>query len=232
MFQAARTNKPRSQFRDSYKFHRRNTTVGRKVGAGAFYKAMATGETAAPVAAPVSQGGSQPAQLPANPAATAPTNAPQLTPAQLKAKAKAEKAARRAQAKEVKAAVAVAVTPSQAGATASDAKGSKAKGKQEGSLGAGQQPHGKPSGGARRPSITGRRPSAVAVEKDIRSSIPECFSHVPMAKRIPLSQAHKDVHPAVLAVGQQMATFAIKDSIARLEASLLAFKKVGNFASM
>ncbi|CCC13259.1 unnamed protein product [Sordaria macrospora k-hell] len=51
-------------------------------------------------------------------------------------------------------------------------------------------------------------------------------THVPMAKRIQTSQAHKDVHPAVLAVGQQMATFALKDSIARLEATLLAFKKV------
>jgi len=49
-----------------------------------------------------------------------------------------------------------------------------------------------------------------------------------MAKRISTSQAHKDVHPAVLAVGQQMATFAIKDSIARLEATLLAFRKVSS----
>ncbi len=63
-------------------------------------------------------------------------------------------------------------------------------------------------------------------EKDVRSGIPECFSHVPMAKRIPTSQAHKDVHPAVLAVGQQMATFALKDSISRLKATLLAFRKV------
>lgn len=63
-------------------------------------------------------------------------------------------------------------------------------------------------------------------ERDARSGIPECFSHIPMAKRIQTSQAHKDVHPAVLAVGQQMATFALKDSIARLEATMLAFRKV------
>lgn len=47
-----------------------------------------------------------------------------------------------------------------------------------------------------------------------------------MAKRIATSQAHKDVHPAVLALGQQMATFTIRDSIARLKYMLLAFRKV------
>jgi translation initiation factor eIF-2B subunit delta len=68
------------------------------------------------------------------------------------------------------------------------------------------------------------------VEKDARSGIPESFSHVPMAKRMPMSQAHKDVHPAVLAVGQQMATFALKDSISRLKATLLAFRKASIIA--
>ncbi len=63
-------------------------------------------------------------------------------------------------------------------------------------------------------------------EKDARSGIPECFSHLSMAKRITLSQAHKDVHPAVLAAGQQMATFELRDNMARLEATLVAFKKV------
>ena len=41
-----------------------------------------------------------------------------------------------------------------------------------------------------------------------------------------MTQADKDVHPAVLALGQQMATFALDESIARLKATLLAFKKV------
>lgn len=63
-------------------------------------------------------------------------------------------------------------------------------------------------------------------EKDARSGIPECFSHLPMAKRITLSQAHKDVHSAVLAVGQQMASFDLRDNMARLEAMFVAFKKV------
>ncbi|KAK0635421.1 hypothetical protein B0T17DRAFT_586938 [Bombardia bombarda] len=159
-----------------------------------------------------------PAKTPA--AASSTPEAPKLTAAQQKAKAKAEKAARRAQVKEAKAAPVVAA-PVAAG------KG-KGGGKQDAasSGGGGSQPQ-KPS--HHRPSMSGgRRPSVVAatILKETRSSIPECFRHVPMAKRVPTSAAHKDVHPAVLAVGQQMATFAIKDSIARLEATLLAFRRV------
>jgi len=41
-----------------------------------------------------------------------------------------------------------------------------------------------------------------------------------------MTQADNDVHPTVLALGQQMATFAIDESILRLKATLLAFKKV------
>ncbi|KAB5575748.1 hypothetical protein GE09DRAFT_991058 [Coniochaeta sp. 2T2.1] len=73
----------------------------------------------------------------------------------------------------------------------------------------------------------GRRPSlAPSGEQDPRAAIPECFSHIPMAKRIATSQAHKDVHPAVLVLGQQMATFTVRDSITRLKYMLLAFRKV------
>ncbi|KAK3359287.1 translation initiation factor eif-2b-like protein [Lasiosphaeria hispida] len=177
---------------------------------------MATEATGAPAGATPPQGGNQTTAAPVNPATTTPANPAQLTPAQLKAKAKADKAARRAQVKETKAVVAAA----DAAKTTVDAKGNKGKGKQDG-----PQSQSKTSP-QHRASVSGRRPSTLAVEKDVRSGIPECFSHIPMAKRIPTAQAHKDVHPAVLLVGQQMATFAIKDSIARLEATLLAFRKV------
>lgn len=179
---------------------------------------MATEENAAKGAPPAPQ-----AQLPttALSVAVAPPAASdesKLTPAQLKAKAKAEKAARREKTKEVKAIVAAASTGPMTG---QDAKASKGKGKQEG-LQPGKTTH------THRSSVSGRRPSFAILEKDARSFIPECFSHLPMAKRAQLSHAHKDVHPAVLAAGQQMATFAIKDSISRLEATLLAFKKVNH----
>ncbi|KAK1760712.1 translation initiation factor eif-2b-like protein [Echria macrotheca] len=189
---------------------------------------MATEGSSAPAATPAA-----PSAAPTTPAntanppatATAPAGTPQLTPAQLKAKAKAEKQARRAQAKEVKAAAAAAAP--QPAPPGPDAKGGKGKGKQDAAQAGGTQPRtGTGPNLAHRPSMSGRRPSILVVEKDMRSSIPECFSHIPMAKRIPISQANKDVHPAVLVVGQQMATFAIKDSISRLGATLLAFRKV------
>ncbi|KAI0897779.1 nagb/rpia/CoA transferase-like protein [Annulohypoxylon nitens] len=140
--------------------------------------------------------------------------------AELKAKAKAEKAARRAQAKvskEVaKGEAAVSSTPGQLGPSASEVKGSKAKGKQD--------------GGATTTPATGKQaaskgPAPVAPAEP-KFTIPECFSHLSMAKRIPITQADKDVHPTVLALGQQMATFTIDESITRLKATLLAFKKV------
>ena len=182
---------------------------------------MAAETNGPPSGAPPAQEPAKNTPAPANAPAAAAASTEKLTPAQLKAKAKAEKAARRAQVKEARAAAATAAPTQQpGGGPGADVKGGKGKGKQDGQPGQGKLL-------AHRPSVSGRRPSIMpAIEKDVRSGIPESFSHVPMAKRIPTSQAHKDVHPAVLAVGQQMATFALKDSISRLKATLLAFRKV------
>jgi translation initiation factor eIF-2B subunit delta len=181
--------------------------------------ASATSSTApAPVATPAA-----PAPAPAQ------ANPPKLSNAELKAKQKAEKAARRAQAKEAK--VAVAPPPAAAAQQQEGGKGGKQPskgGKQDGGSNQEQQSTVQRTGQPpRRPSMGGKRPSLVAgAEQDPRAAIPECFSHIPMAKRIPTSQAHKDVHPAVLALGQQMATFTVRDSITRLKYMLLAFRKV------
>ncbi|KAI0166863.1 nagb/rpia/CoA transferase-like protein [Hypoxylon sp. FL1284] len=144
-----------------------------------------------------------------------------LSGAELKAKAKAEKAARRAQAKvskEVaKGEAAVSSAPGQLGPSASEVKGGKAKGKQDGGAGSA-------SGATGRPVLPKGPVSATLAEPKL--TIPECFSHISMAKRMPITQADKDVHPTVLALGQKMATFAIDESITRLKATLLAFKKV------
>ncbi|KAI0540206.1 hypothetical protein GGR58DRAFT_175163 [Xylaria digitata] len=151
----------------------------------------------------------------------APPAAPKLSGAELKAKAKAEKQARRAQAKASKdAATGGAPAPASAGQSghpAAESKGNKAKGKQDGTLPAG-------SGAAGR--ATGPRGSIPTIPPKPENSIPECFGHLSMAKRLPITQADKDVHPTVLTLGQQMATFAIDESITRLKATLLAFKKV------
>lgn len=133
-------------------------------------------------------------------AAPAPTTAapaaPTLTPAQKKAQAKAEKAARRGQ---VVAAKVVPTTPSAPAA----------KAPKKTTVAAG-----------------GPTPVPAAAQKAKGPKIPEIYSHLHTAKKLPLSKADKDVHPSVLAIGQQMANFTLKDNSARLEAMLVAFMKV------
>ncbi|KAL1871044.1 hypothetical protein VTK73DRAFT_2279 [Phialemonium thermophilum] len=211
---------------------------------------MATESNGAPMGAPevaptsASERSQQPSDSARTPAAqpasanATPANAtpPKLSNAELKAKAKAEKAARRAQAKEAKATAAATAGGAAAGAPSASGGGGSSTGEgKSGKPGKGaakqdaqQQQLQVPGGGSapRRLSAVGKRPSLASLEKDVRSVIPDCFSHIAMAKRISTSQAHKDVHPGVLALGQQMATFTVRDSIARLRGTLLAFRKV------
>ncbi|KAK5993481.1 putative translation initiation factor eIF-2B subunit delta [Cladobotryum mycophilum] len=144
-----------------------------------------------------------------------------LSGAELKKKKQEEKQARRAQAK----AVTTPQAPS-APAAADGAKGGgKPKQKQDGQQGGGAAGGG---AGPQHSKAAARAPAPPSAPKEVKPSVPECFSHLSMAKRISMTQADKDVHPIVLTLGQQMATFAISDSITRLEATLLAFKKVIN----
>ncbi|CAH0017672.1 unnamed protein product [Clonostachys rhizophaga] len=136
-----------------------------------------------------------------------------LSGAELKKKAKEEKAARRAQAK---AAQTSQGQPSGGQEGAGDGvKGGKGKPKQDGQAG-GQHKghHAKPAA------------AAPVAPKEVKPAVPECFGHLSMARRINITQADKDVDPAVLVLGQHMSTFALSDSITRLEATLYAFKKV------
>lgn len=137
-----------------------------------------------------------------------------LTNAELKKKAKEEKAARRAQAK----ATQPTPAPGASGqhAASAEGKGGKGKPKQDGQQAGGQNV---------RPPL--RAASSGSVIKEMKASIPDCFSHLSMARRIEMTHSDKDVNPAVLVLGQYMSAFAISDSITRLEATLLAFKKVG-----
>jgi hypothetical protein len=140
-----------------------------------------------------------------------------LSGAELKRRAKEEKAARRAQAKTTLASQGGGGGPGAGGHQQQQQQqqqvGSKAKAKQDGGA-AGQQ--------------TGHQgqQQRAAAPKETKPAVPECFSHLSMARRIDMTQADKDVHPAVLVLGQHMSAFALSDSITRLEATLLAFKKV------
>lgn len=151
----------------------------------------------------------------------APTDAPgekKLSNAELKKKAKEEKAARRAQAKLAQGAAAGATTgPVGPQGAAADAKSGKGKANVP-------KQGGHPVSSHQR--TASRAVPAPAVKEVVKPKIPECFSHLSMARRIAMTQADKDVTPTVLALGQQMSTFEISDSITRLEATLLAFKRV------
>jgi translation initiation factor eIF-2B subunit delta len=141
-----------------------------------------------------------------------------LSNAELKKRAKEEKAARRAQAKTVLQSAAPAGSSQQAGDNKGGAKG---KPKQEGGN---QQPY-------HVRTASRSTPAAPPVVKEVKPKVPECFSHLSMAKRVSLVNSDKDVHPVVLQLGQQMSTFALSDSITRVEATLLAFKKVRTLTS-
>ncbi|TQV93121.1 translation initiation factor eIF2B delta subunit [Cordyceps javanica] len=141
-------------------------------------------------------------------AGAAPAGEKKLSGAELKKKAKEEKAARRMQAKVAQ----TAAAPPGAAAAAAAAAAAKGKGKQDG----GGSSHGNKQA-LRLVPTTPPKPKA---------TVPECFSHLSMAKRMNITQADKDVHSVILQLGQQMSTFAISDSITRAEATLLAFKKV------
>lgn len=180
-----------------------------------------TSTPAAPAAADPAPTKGKPDQKPAD------GEAKKVSGAELKARKQAEKAARRAQAVATKAA---AGGPSEGGAPPSgDNKSGKPKGKQDGPAGANAP------AGPNRQHPSGRRmsmgkqqaaPVVAPVSKDPRSAIPEMYSHLSMAKRIPLSQADKDVHRTVLVVGQKMGAFELRENIDRLTWTLRAFKKV------
>ncbi|KAJ2895867.1 hypothetical protein MKZ38_006057 [Zalerion maritima] len=135
-------------------------------------------------------------EIPGSISAGAPGSAKQLSNAEKKAQQKAEKAARRAKAK------AEAPPPPK------------------------ESPDQQKKGGRRASMHQGSRPEVKSGPREKKPVIPECFSHLSMAKRIPPSQTDKDVHPAVLALGQQMSSFSLTDSIGRLQGTLLALQKV------
>lgn len=119
------------------------------------------------------------------------------------------------------------VAEAAAPAASSPNDGSKNSGKQKGTK---QDNPGTPIG-SKGPRKAGPGQTAVLVQQPKKPKgpeVPEAFSYLAMAKQTPLSKADNDVHPAVLAVGQQMANFTLKDNLARLEAMLVAFQLVGS----
>ncbi|KKA26704.1 hypothetical protein TD95_003343 [Thielaviopsis punctulata] len=158
------------------------------------------------------------------PAAASAAADKKLTGAQLKAQKKAEKAARRAQTK------AAAPTPAVSGAGAAAGAGPAAAAGGAAAAADAKKLKSKDAAGtsaATRQAARAAQTAPVVPVKEVKKIvIPECFSHLSMAKRIQTTQADKDVHPAVLLLGQQMGSFTISDSIQRLQAMLLALRQV------
>lgn len=180
---------------------------------------MATDGQAAPPADVAAKKDQKPQTQAKNPQQKAPASADsagekKLSGAELKKKAKEEKAARRAQAKVAQ--VVAPAGPAGGQGASSDAKSGKGKANAPKQGGVPLPIHHRSASRSVLPPV---------VKEVLKPKIPECFSHLSMAKRITMTQADKDVNPVVLALGQQMSTFAISDSITRLEATLLAFKK-------
>ncbi|KAF8446515.1 initiation factor 2 subunit family-domain-containing protein [Terfezia claveryi] len=153
--------------------------------------------------------------------ALAPGGEAKLTPKQLKELKKADKQARRAADK----------------ATAGVASGGKPE------VGAGGDKRGKPQQSTKGPSTEKKGGKADKAEKGSgataaahagqavsqrapKNEIP-LFRHLESPGRgVNLAGSHKDVHPAILALGLQMASYDICGSSARCVATLLAFKRV------
>lgn len=159
--------------------------------------------------------------------------------AELKAQKQAEKAARRAQAKESKAqSGAGAAQQGSGGPWAADkGKGSKAEDhqhQQQQSKAGGQHGGGGGGGGTAaggQQAVKGAAPPTVGgsgkhLAADQAAAVPQCFAHFSVARRIQPSRVDRDIHPAILLLGQQMATLRMTDGTERLHATLLAFKQV------
>ncbi|KAI5811140.1 hypothetical protein DFH27DRAFT_531666 [Peziza echinospora] len=183
--------------------------------------------TTASPAAPTPKAAKGPKVKEEKPKAAAPAAAEggdsKLTPKQLKEQKKLEKQARRAADKAVPAAP---VKPD----TDSIKKGKQQQQKPTGASGAQRKGPGPTEKHAQSNASAVNAPPAgqltAAQLSEAAKDIP-LFRHLENPeKRITVGNSHKDVHPAILALGLQMASFAICGSSARCVATLLAFKRV------
>jgi translation initiation factor eIF-2B subunit delta len=150
---------------------------------------------------------------------------PKLSGAEIKAQKKAEKAARRQQ----------EIQARQGGSTASTtASGGKPQlqnvQSQRGKGEAGAAQHrrtGSTAGDTRNVQSKGGQTTTNQPEEPRKEDkTVELFRHLYKTRATTISGASKEVHPAVLALGQQMSSYTVCGSNARLVATLQAFKRV------
>ncbi|KFY45462.1 hypothetical protein V494_00926 [Pseudogymnoascus sp. VKM F-4513 (FW-928)] len=168
------------------------------------------------------------------PAAAAATTAPagdgpvKLTALELKAQKKAEKAAKRQQVIQNRQGGAAPGAPAGAAGAILSPQGN--KGAPKGGKESGKGQHKRAASNAGDPKnapARSQQQNNAPVEPPAEDKTVELFRHLykPRAKTI---AGAKDVHPAVLSLGQQMSNYVICGSNARLVATLRAFKRVIN----
>ena len=156
--------------------------------------------------------------------APATDSAAPLTGAALKAQKKAEKAAKRAAVISQRPAGAPTGPPA-AGAKADIPQGQGKKGtpqdKRRGSVAA------KESKETKKPQAQEKKPWVEEPKPKVEDKTVELFRHL-YKKRATTTAGWKDVHPAVQALGQQMRTYIVCGSTARLVAMMQAFQRVSS----
>lgn len=148
-----------------------------------------------------------------------------LTALELKAQKKAEKAAKRQQVIQNRQGGAAPAGPAGAAAAILSPQGNKAPPRGGKETGKGQHKRSASAAGdSKNAPARSSQPNA-PVEPPAEDKTVELFRHLykPRAKTI---AGAKDVHPAVLSLGQQMSNYVICGSNARLVATLRAFKRV------
>lgn len=161
-----------------------------------------------------------------------------LTPAaEAKRKKQEEKAARRAQAvaaKEVESAP-IAAEASQAGPSTTHTQGAQQTAATQ-KVSQNQQRTAKAnanfSGGQRNLPVRSAQKVAAPVIPKKEDKTVEIFRHLYKPRNTSIAGVNKDVHPAVLALGLQMANYTICGSCARLVAMLQAFKRVSYYSKV
>lgn len=159
-------------------------------------------------------------------AQSAKASAQKLSGAELKAQKKAEKAARRQQEIQARQSGPVASIPASGGKSQAQSAQSQ-RGKGESS--AGQHRRTGSTVDVRNAPLKGSQAATTQPEEPRREDkTVELFRHLYKARATTISGASKEVHPAVLALGQQMSSYTICGSNARLVATLQAFKRVSS----
>jgi translation initiation factor eIF-2B subunit delta len=160
------------------------------------------------------------------PATAEPGSVPKLSGAELKAQKKAEKAARRQQEKSVPVA-----STSGGGGKPQTQNAQTQRGKGDSSAGQHRRT-GSTAVDARHGLLKGAQ-AAISQPEEPRKEdkTVELFRHLYKTRATTISGASKEVHPAVLALGQQMSSYTICGSNARLVATLQAFKRVSSVIS-